>query len=124
MSAVRKRLHDDLERLLPEYRVTRGIATPDRISKPTIIIEQKSVDLSTGANGLIDLGVSVHVVTHFSGVTDRAEDDIDARVLEVLHALGQIRNVKVGLATKKMYAETNLSYEIETTTTARKKVTT
>ncbi len=123
MSAIRNQLKSDLETALPKFRITRGIASPQRIAKPTIVLEQKSIDPSTDAGGWIDLGVSVHVITHHEGITDTAEDAIDALVFQVLHALEHIRNLKIGTATKKVFSDTNLSYEIETTITARKKVT-
>lgn len=121
MSALRARLKSDLEALLPAFRITRGISTPDQIAKPTIILEQKTLEPSDSARGWLDIGLSVHVVTHYEGMTDRAEDTVDALVLEVIAALEQIRYLTLGTATKKMYANTWLSYEIETTNTARKK---
>ncbi|MCA0377872.1 MAG: hypothetical protein LCH36_00325 [Actinobacteria bacterium] len=122
MSALRATLKSDLEALLPNFKVTRGIKTPDQVTKPLVILEQKSLEPSTSARGWLDIGLSVHVVTHYQGMTDKAEDEVDALVLEVMAALEQIRYLTLGAATKKMYAETNLSYEIETTNTARKKV--
>lgn len=123
MSALRAQLKADLERLLPAFKVTRGIATPDRIVKPTIILEQKSLEPSESARGWLDIGLSVHVVTHYEGMTDKAEDAVDALALEVIAAVETLRYLKLGTATKKMYADTWLSYEIETTNTARKKET-
>ena len=121
MTALRARLKADLEALLPEYRITRGIATPDRIVKPTIVLEQRTLERSASASGWLDIGVNVHVMTHYEGMTDKAEDAVDALALEVMAALDQIKYLTLGIATKKMYADTWLSYEIETTTTTRKR---
>ncbi len=121
--SLRARLKRDLEALLPGYRITRGITVSDRIAKRTIILEQSSIDPSQGARGLLEFTVKVHVVTEREGVTDAAEDTIDQLVLEVLAALEKVRYLNVGVATKKVYNDTNLSYEIETTNLARKKET-
>jgi len=121
MSSHRARLAADLQPLLPGWRIVPGLDAPDRIAKPTIVLEQAQIAPSERARGLREFVVNVHVITPKAGITDAAEDDVDALVLLALDALEKVRYLSVGTATKKVYQDSNLSYEIETTTLNRKK---
>lgn len=120
-------LRDDLKAGLapllpqkPRWLIVPGIDAPDRITKPTIVIEQKQVEPAPGAKGLYEIGMSFHVITPKAGVGSAAEDDIDALVLDALAALDRLGYLSVGVATKRVYNDTNLSYEIETTILTQK----
>lgn len=120
--SIRAQLGSDLEAALPprKYRVVPHLGAVDRLAKPLVQLEQGTVSPSPGASGLRNVGVRVHVVTHLDGITEAAEDAVDALVLEVLDALESLRYLIVGTATKEVWGDTHLSYVIETDTLTRK----
>ncbi len=116
MSTLRKQLADALAPLLParKYRVVPSLGTLDRIAKPTIQFEQADIEPAPAARGAALVTIKVHVITHREGVTPQADDAIDALGVEVFEALARIPFANPTSATKSIYRDQNLSYEITT----------
>jgi len=117
MNGIRQQLGDDLAARLTakKYRIVPSLGKPDRLAKPLIQLEQSAIAPNVGAKALHEVTVKVHVVTHLDGITPAADDAIDELCLEVLAALDGIGYVRVIGATKGVWEDAHLEYEIETT---------
>jgi hypothetical protein len=116
MTTLRAQLATELAAALPprKFRVVGSLGTIDKITKPTIQLEQTDIERAPAARGVALVTMRVHVITHREGVTPAADDAVDAIGVEVFEALASIPFANPTRGEKQVYKDTNLAYVITT----------
>lgn len=120
MSAARQLLADKLTELLPTHKIVRAQRNVDTISKPTVVIKQQSI-IPAPAAPLSHYQVTF-VVTIVSAHADieKAEDDLDELVPDLIRKLDSIGWLLFESAEKASYADSNLCYDLRIQTITAK----
>lgn len=115
--SLRQQLATQLEAALParKYRVVAELAVTDRLAKPLVQVRQARIEPAPTAQGLSRVSFEIEVVTHYEGVTRKAEDAVDQLGVEVFETLlTKLPYTNPLYAEKGSYADKYLSYTIHT----------
>lgn len=110
----RKQLADFLTEQLPKsWRVIPEQRTFDPQNKTCVIVKQQTIARNPAAPiGVRTVGFVLTLVSRFTSEVEQIEDDLDARLPELLAVLDGAPGIQWSTATKVLVFDTYLGYDI------------
>lgn len=116
----RQKLADALTTGFPDFLVVPVESAPDNPDRTMLVLKQKGISkLAVASQAAYTVSYYVTVVSAIEDI-ELAEPDLDTSVLAVWEYLDSLTNVSPGDATKGMYDQSHLGYDIETDLTVQK----
>lgn len=116
----REKLAESLTEGFPEWKVVPSERVPDSLDRPTLVLKQRTIArLPEAPQSHYTVGYFVTVVDDHTDF-DAAETALDENVLAVWEYLMSLSNVHPKTATKALFADAYLAYDIETDLTVQK----
>jgi len=121
-SSVRSWLAEQLKPLLPEgWRLLEVSSLPDTLSTVTVVLKHLGMrPLAEAPKGHL-LNEVVVTIADPHGNLDKADDELDNNVLDLVHALDSVKKIIFTEAKKVLVDERWLGWDITCSTITRKK---
>jgi hypothetical protein len=110
--SARSQLAERLTTLLPKMTVVGTERTPERLTKPTVIVRHRDYTPAGNAQGVMMAGLILELLSHLDDI-EKAEDALDEALPTLLAALLEIPDVTWSRAVKITEAERWLGFNIE-----------
>ncbi len=110
--SIRKQLADQLEPLLPGVKIVPASRNLDTLTQPVLQLSLR--ELSRLKDAPIGAHRAEFIVTIITPITtpQRAEDDLDSLVADLIYGIDQIDGIGWETATKVTYSERHLAYDV------------